>query len=154
MTCLVKSQLQGALLILRIWVYGLWVSSWTWQEFVLFLWTLRILHFSGWNDIPHLLSISHSVWGSSWRIWQSLSDRISLYTTRSSANSWELDLTLTGRSLMTTRKSTGPKTFPWGHLSWRVLAPMQLHPLWFFVDMLTLSFSPEVFLGFHRYPTS
>ena len=30
MSCLVRSQHQGILLTLHSWVYGLWVSSWTW----------------------------------------------------------------------------------------------------------------------------
>ena len=59
-------------------------------------------------------SHSNSFWRSSWRIWQSSSDRISLYTTQSSAKNLEQNLTLAGRLLIKTRKSIGPSTLPWG----------------------------------------
>ena len=77
---------------------------------------LKILHFDGFNDIPHVMLQFSSVDRSFCnRIWSSI-DLIGLYTKKSSANRRIVvpALRLLGISLMKRRKSRGPSTVPCG----------------------------------------
>ena len=74
----------------------------------------RVLHFCGWNSMPHLSSHSANLTRSSCNASWSARSLIVRLTIHSSANSLVLDPMLSGRSLMNKRNSNEQSTEPWG----------------------------------------
>ena len=148
------------------------VQESTWSKMVLFSWYMRVVglerakvmmsHFRALNAIPHSRLHRSSAFRSfcSWN-WSS-SEWISLYTKQSSANSLHLvsGSRLTWRSLIKSKKRTGPKTVPFGtpDVSFLWILFLQKHllrPTWekwldpgvdVAVNTVMMEFTEELFL--------
>ena len=94
----------------RWWPFRVYVEEIGFLDLV----TLIALHFSGWNAMSHFFSHAARLLRTFWRRAQSFWSLMHLYKMKSSAKSWMMDWTRSGRSLMKTRNSNGTKTVPYG----------------------------------------